>query len=130
MTPSSDRERGGVLRSAKGSIATVLVIVRTRLELLGNEIKEEKLRVIRMLLLALVAAFGLLIGALLTIALLLALYWEHRVVVLGSFTALFFLIGGLAGQAVRHAMNRPDNLFASSMAELQEDLRLIKGGGP
>ncbi|HPT49134.1 MAG TPA: phage holin family protein [Accumulibacter sp.] len=127
MTPSSNHERGGVLGSAKGSIATVLSIVRTRLELLGNEIKEEKLRVVRMLLLALVAAFGLLIGALLAIAWLLALYWEHRVVVLGSFTALFFLIGGLAGQAVRRAMNRPDNLFSSSMAELQEDLHQIKG---
>lgn len=130
MTPSSNHERGGVLGSAKGSIATVLSIVRTRLELLGNEIKEEKLRFVRMLLLALVAAFGLLIGALLTIAWLLALYWEHRVVILGSFTALFFLIGGLAGQAVRSAMNRPDNLFSSSMAELQEDLRQIKGSEP
>ena len=55
--------------------STLLAIAQTRLELLGNEFEIEKLRVLRMLLLAQALMFAMLIVALLATSLLTLWLW-------------------------------------------------------
>ena len=99
---------------------------RTRRELLANEIEVEKIRAIQLLLMAqgLVFCFG--VGIVLAIALLVGVFWEQRLLVLGIFSAIFFALGGFFLARFRAASRRPDKIFAASLAELQEDLHQLK----
>ena len=58
-------------------------------------------------------------------ALLLVLFWDNRVVLLGSFSCLFFVIAGLAYLALKRLTEAPENPFSTSIAELEEDLRRL-----
>lgn len=118
---------GGLLAATKNSAATLLASGRARLELLGNEIREEKIHAVSILLLAQMVAFCLMVGSILTVLLLVVLFWDNRVVVLGGFTALFLAGGGFAYLSLRRSMSDPRRIFASSISELEEDLRQLKG---
>lgn len=121
-TPAS----GGLLAATRNSAATLLASGRTRLELLGNEIREEKLRAVHLLLLSQAVAFCLMISLILAIALLVVVFWDSRVFVLGGFTALFALIDSFAYIALRRAMRRGQSIFATSIAQLGEDLQQLR----
>lgn len=118
---------GGLLAAARKSAATLLASGRTRIELLGNEIREEELRAVNLLLVSLALAFCLMVGTMLAITLSVVVFWDHRVALLGSFTALFFAIGGLTYLALKRALHRPRSIFTSSLSELGEDIRQLKG---
>jgi len=121
-TPAS----GGLLAATRNSAATLLATGRTRLELLGNEIRDEKLRAVHLLLLSQAVAFCLMIGLILAIALLVVVFWDSRMFVLGGFTALFALVGSFAYFALRRAMRRGQSIFATSIAQLGEDLQQLR----
>ena len=118
--------RAGLFAAMKNIAATVLAGGKTRLELLGNEIEEEKLRAMQLILMAqgMVFCFG--VGTLLAVALLTALFWDSRLLVLGASAALFLVGGGVFYAAFKRATHRPEHMFAASIAELQEDLRQLK----
>ncbi|MBK7952806.1 MAG: phage holin family protein [Candidatus Accumulibacter sp.] len=118
---------GGLLAATRNSAATLLATGRTRLELLGNEIKEEKLRAVRVVLLSQVAAFCLMIGTILAVGLLIVVFWDNRLLVLGGFIAFFWAAGGFAYVALRRSLSSTRKPFASSIAELGEDLRQLRG---
>ncbi len=122
-TPGS----GGLLAATRNSAATLLASGRTRLELLGNEIKEEKLRAVRLLLLSQLMAFCLMVGTILTIGLLIVVFWDSRAQLLGAFMVLFFVAGGVAYVALRRSLSSSKRIFAASISELAEDLRQLKG---
>ncbi len=106
--------------------STLLAIAQTRLELLGNEFEIEKLRVLRMLLLAQVLMFAMLIVALLATSLLTLWLWEFRLGVLALCIALFGAAAWWAYRSLMAMVQRPESTFASSLTELQEDLRRLK----
>ena len=87
---SDGRESGGLFAALKSVAATLLASGKTRLELLGNELEEQKLHVIRLFLLfqGLVLCLG--VTVLLVVALITALFWDSRVLVL-SVLLLSFL---------------------------------------
>ncbi len=126
MTSPSQTERVGLLAAARISAATLLTIGRTRLELLGNEIEEKKLRIAQLVMFLLVAAFSLTIAVLLAVVWLVVLFWEARALILGIGTLVFLLIGIYALVSARKATASPDKIFASSPAELDEDVRQLK----
>ena len=115
------------MAATKNSAATLLAAGRTRLELLGNEIREEKLHALRLLLLSQIFEFCLMVGTILAVALLIVVFWDHRVLVLGGFVASFFVVGGFAYVALRRSLHSDRRLFSASIAELGEDLRQLKG---
>ena len=119
-------EQGGLFAALKNIVATLLASGRTRLELLANEIAEEKLHLVRLLLLALGMMFFLAMGLLVLLAFLAVLFWESRLLVLGLGSGFFLLIGFVLYGSFNKAMQRPEQLFAASLAELQEDLRHLK----
>lgn len=126
MSKEQAGANSGLFTALKSIAATLLASGKTRLELLGNEIEEEKLRAIRLLLLAQGMAFCFGVGTLLGVALLTALYWESRLLVLSLCGGFFIVVGGVFFTFFKRSMQRPDKVFSTSITELQEDLRQLK----
>ena len=126
MSESQGGENSGLFAALKNIAATLLASGKTRLELLGNEIEEEKLRAIQLLLMAQAMVFCFGVGAVLAVALLTALFWDSRFLLLGASVAFFLILGGIFYMAFKRATHRPERVFSASIAELQEDIRELK----
>jgi uncharacterized membrane protein YqjE len=96
------------------------------LQLFGNELQTAKLHVLRelSLVLAMVAFAGL--GVVLAVVLVLSLLWDQRVIVLSCLSVLFVGLAVACYALLRRSTVVSDNMFAASLAELQEDLRQLK----
>ena len=101
---------------------SALALLRTRLEILGTEIEEERIRFAGLALAVAAIAFCLQMAVLLFVAFLVVLLWEtHRLASLGTFAA-FFLVAGVVGVLVlKRRLARRPKLFASSLGELMKD---------
>ena len=97
-------------------------IVHTRLELLSNDIAEERAHLTSLLFMGLVSLFLLGLGVVLLTILIAVVFWDsHRLAALGALTAFFLIAGtGLAWFALHKARTRP-RLFEASLAELSKD---------
>ena len=98
----------------------------TRLQLLGNEIQTEKLRILRQLGFAAALMFCAGLAVLLAVALALVLFWDQRVALLSVLTLGFIALAVFFFTALRRASVDAENVFAASLAELQEDLRQLR----
>jgi uncharacterized membrane protein YqjE len=115
-------ESTGLMESLKRLAGTMLAIFQTRLELLSNEMEEERLRIEQMLLYGSVALFFFGLAVMLLTAFFVVLFWDsHRLLVLGGFAALFFVAGLLAWNALRRVAREKSKLFSASLAELADD---------
>lgn len=123
---SESRAIGGLFTALKSIAANLLASGKTRLELLGNEIEEEKLRAIQLLLMAQGMVFCFAVGVLLAVALLAVLFWDSRQLVLGASAALFLVLGGVFYARFKRLTRRQEPVFSASLAELQEDLRQLE----
>lgn len=111
-----------LMESIKRLLSTLTSIVSTRLELLANELQEERLHLTQMLALALFTLFCFGIGVLLLTAFIVVLFWdEHRLAVLGTLSVVFFALGVLATVLLRSKMEAKSKLFSVSLAELAND---------
>lgn len=121
--------RSGLLESVKRLGATIISIASTRLLLLANELQEERLRFTQMLLLAVSALFCIGVGLLLLTALIIIIFWEdHRYMVIGTLSVLFFLGGGISIMLLRGKSQEPSTLFTASLAQLSKDKELLTNG--
>lgn len=112
----------GLMGSARRLLATLVSIASTRLELLANELQEERLRLTQMLLFALCALFCFGMGILLLTVFVVALFWDdHRLAALGALSALFFALGTLVALLLRSKAQSKPRLFSASLAELSKD---------
>jgi hypothetical protein len=92
---------------------------RTRLELLGNDLKEEKLRAVHLLLLSQVVAFCLMVGTILAGRLAgRRVLGQPAASCLGGFTVISSLAAVLPTRLCDVAMRTRSNRFAASIAEL------------
>lgn len=108
--------------SVKRLASTLTSIVSTRLELLANELQEERLRLTQMLLFALFALFCFGIGILLLTVFIVVLFWDDgRLAVLGGLCILFFMLGTLMAMLSRNKAQSKSRLFSASLAELVRD---------
>jgi uncharacterized membrane protein YqjE len=126
MSSSPGSEEAGSLYAAlRKSAVTLVATARTRIELAGNELASERIRLVRLLVLGIAALFCLGVGILLLIGLAVAVYWENRIALLASLAALFTVGGGLLLRAMMRANDR-HQVFAATIAELEEDLRQLR----
>ena len=123
---NADGQSAGLFAALKNIAATLLATGRTRFELLSTELEEEKLRAIRLLIMALAMVFCLGVATLLLVGLLTLLFWDNRTLVIGGFAGLFVVLGFVFYKALAHATQRTEPAFAASLAELEEDLRQLK----
>jgi len=106
---------------------TALGVLRTRLEILGTEIEEERIRFARLALAVAAIAFCLQMAVLLFVIFLVVFFWDtHRLVTLGAFAA-FFLAAGVVGILVlKRRLARRPKMFASSLGEFLKDEERLK----
>lgn len=119
----------GLLASLRRLLATTLEIAQVRLELLGVEFEQEKLRIFDGLLWAAVALLLLGVGLTLLTALLLMLLWDaYRLPALALLSVLF--VGGGIGVArlARSRLSTPGGLVGTSVDELARDREALLRG--
>ena len=117
----------GLLDSARGALAGLMLLGRTRFELFGTELREELARFATLLLgglaLLVLAALGIAFGAL---ALIIGVGEEHRLMAAGL-VAAGFLAGALAaGWGLVRFARAKQRAFDASLTELARDYEAIK----
>jgi uncharacterized membrane protein YqjE len=112
----------GLMESLKRLASTLTSIVSTRLELLANELQEERLWLTQMSLYALFTIFCFGMALLLLTIFIVVLFWDaNRLAVLGGLSILFIVLGTLMANILRvKAKSRP-KLFSVSIAEFSKD---------
>ena len=123
-TPQSSN----LLASLKQLARTFLAILRTRVDILGTELEEERIRFARLLVLAVTVAFFFNAALMLGIAWLVVALWESyhhatigilAVVLLGAALALLLF--------ARHNLKTRPKPFATTLAELAKDRERLSG---
>ncbi len=116
----------GLYESLKTLAATLAAIALTRLDLLSNDLEEERERLVSLLAVMLVGLFCLGVGVLLLAMLVVVAFWDgHRLLVLAGLTTLFLAGGAAAWGVALHKIHTKPRLFAASLAELAKDRRQL-----
>ena len=112
----------GLMESLKRLASTLTSIVSTRLELLANELQEERLWLTQMSLYALFTIFCFGMALLLLTIFIVVLFWDaNRLAVLGGLSILFIVLGTLMANILRVKANSRPKLFSVSIAEFSKD---------
>lgn len=126
-TGSGGAAAPGVFASLRSLAATSVGIVRTRLQLLANDLEEQRVRVLQLVVLAAIALFCGAVAVLLASAwLVIALWDQYRLWTLGVLTAVY-ACGCLIALGVMksRAAERP-KAFSASLSELSRDEELLR----
>jgi len=116
------REATGIVGDIKGIASTGLRAVRTRLELIAIELKEEKVWAVRCLIAAVSALYLLTFGLLLAVfALVVWASEENRPLILGGFAVLFLATGAGAAAWIVSSSKQRSPLFRDTIAVLKGD---------
>jgi uncharacterized membrane protein YqjE len=116
------REAVGAVGDLKGVVSTGLRAVRTRLELLALEVKEEKAWTVRFILVALAALYLLTFGLLLAIlAVVLFAAEENRPAILAICATVFLAAGAGGAVWVTDKAKKRNSLFEETIAVLKGD---------
>lgn len=119
----------GLMGSVRRLLSTLLGIAATRLELLTNELYEERLHLQQMLLFLLSALFCIGMSIMLMTVFIVVLFWDdHRLAVLGGAATLFLVAGVLLVGRLRALARVKSKLFSVSLAELGKDRAHLDGG--
>jgi uncharacterized membrane protein YqjE len=118
---------GGLIESARNTLAGLLDLGRTRFELFGAELREELGRLATTLLgglaVLVLAALGLAFGA---AAIILAAPEANRLAVTVGVAVFFLAAAALAGWQVRRVAAAKPRAFDATLAELESDLKAIR----
>lgn len=123
------REATGIVGDVKGLASTGLRAVRTRLELIAIELKEEKAWAVRFLVVAVAALYLLSFGVLL--AILALVVWaseENRPAILAWFAGAFLVAGGAGVAYILNASKGRTPLFQETIAVLKGDEEALRAG--
>jgi len=125
LTPN-DRPLG-LYASARGLGVTALALLANRLDLLGTEFAEERIRLLSLISYGAAALVLLVTGLVFAAVFMTVAMWDsNRLLVLGVFSALF-LAGGLFALGMTIGFVRTGSkLFAASLAELKKDREALR----
>jgi uncharacterized membrane protein YqjE len=116
------REASNMVGDLRGAASTGVRAVRTRLELLAIELKEEKAWLARFLIVAVAALYLVSFGLVLAVAaLVLFAAEENRPAILGICAAVFVLAGAGAAAYVYASSKKRHPLFQETIAVLKGD---------
>lgn len=117
----------GIMASLRSFAATSVGIARTRLQLLANDLEEQRLRVLQLLVLGALALFCGAVAVLLASAWIVVALWDqHRLWTLAILAAVY--AGGCVAALVvmkSRSAQRP-RAFSASLAELQRDEEMLR----
>jgi uncharacterized membrane protein YqjE len=113
---------GGLRRALAKAGASLLALVRTRIELASVEFSEERQRAVSRIILAVVAATFIAFAVLLASALVVLLFWDtHRIAALAAVTVVHAAIGTGALLRLRADQRTAPTPFAATIAEFERD---------
>ncbi len=128
MSEGPGAREAGLLTSLRGLMSTGLTLAETRLALLGNELEEQKVRIVEGLVLAVAGLFVLGVGVALFCALVLLLFWEgYRLPALALLTVAFVAGGGWLLATARRRLRSEGGPFRASLEELRQDRATVGG---
>lgn len=125
MADEADRQ-GGLLDSLKSLARNFLALAQTRLEILANEIEEQRTLLVREALLGLAALFFAGLGVVFAAIFLLILFWDSRLLIAAVFALLFLAAGATVFaflRAVRASRPRSLSVTAAELARDRESLQ-------
>ena len=130
IDPAGDAPgRGGLFASAKGLLGTGVALLQNRLELLGVELAEERVRLFSVLAYGGAAFLCLAAGLVFLAVFLTVLMWDsNRLLALGVFSALFLGAGVVSLLVAMGLARSGSRLFSASLAELRKDTRTLTSG--
>jgi uncharacterized membrane protein YqjE len=125
MEPSSESSPD-LVSAAKRISQRLFIIAENRLQLAMIEVQEERERVIQAMWLSVaVAAFGLLAGVTLTLALAVAL-WDHSPILAVLVLAAIYLIAALACYARLARLQKNWQTLPSTLDQLRKDRECLE----
>ena len=128
MEPRSATGERKAGESLQALAASMLALVRTRLELAVVEFREERERRKQMALLGIVAGVFFALAALLFALFIVVLFWDsHRVAAAAGVTVAYLAIGLGALASLRRRIREAPAPFEASLAELGRDVEALRG---
>jgi uncharacterized membrane protein YqjE len=122
LTEETKTAYEGLITSIKSIAVTLLVITRTRLELLSTDLEEGWLQFISLLSMVFVTLFCLCFGMVLLAIFVIVLLWDsHRLLILGTLASIFIITGIALGILAKRKLKAMPRLFETSIAELAKD---------
>jgi uncharacterized membrane protein YqjE len=123
------QDQQGLFASTRGLLGTGVTLLHNRLQLLGVELAEERVRLVSMLAYGGAAFLCIAAGLVFLAILLTVVMWEsNRLLALGIFSALV-LGAGIASAALALSLARGGSkLFSASLAELRKDRDTLSAG--
>jgi len=125
-------EGGGLFGSLRRLLDTVLGIAQTRLELIGTELEQEKLRLLGALWQGALALLLLGLALVCALGFVVLLFWDgYRLPAIGVLTLALAGGGAWLMRRARAALRSPEGgLFALSLGELRRDRAGLAGPPP
>jgi len=115
-------QSSGLLASVRALFSTLLGIAHTRLELLANELEEERLHLTRLLVYGLLALFFFGLGVLTLSLLIVVAFWDtHRFAAIVGVSLAHLGIACYCVTSARHLLARKPKLFSATLAEFGKD---------
>ena len=113
---------GGLLVSLRRLVATVLELAQVRLELIGTELEEQKLRILAALVWGALGVLLVGLGLVLLIGCVVLLFSDgYRLQAMAVLTVVFLGGGALALRRASARLESKGGAFAASVAELAKD---------
>lgn len=117
----------GVAASLARVGAELIALLHARAELATVEVEEEVLRYFTFLVLALTALFFMALSVILTVFLLVILFWEDQRIAVLIGTILFLAGCGIyIGMHIRERFRRKPQLLGNTLMELSRDIDALK----
>jgi len=113
--------------SLRSSVATLIDIGATRLELAATEYEEERLRLLRLLISTVATLLLLSMTVLLATTFVIVLVWDsHRLLAIGILTVGFALAALVSAFGWRQRLSKKPAFMAATVAELQRDADALR----
>ncbi len=126
MTDNIRNDNKGLLNTLTTLAATLVHIAHSRLELLSNDLEQDRERLFLLIGLYLVAMFCMVVGLVIAIVLLVFILWDsHRLIALFSVAGFFVVMGLAALSYARHKTKIKPKLFLGSLLELVKDQKQL-----
>ncbi|HVJ41116.1 MAG TPA: phage holin family protein [Dongiaceae bacterium] len=116
-----------LLRLGENLLAIFIEAGRTRIELLTVEFAVERLRVIRMLAMAVVFSIAVLLGLAFASFLVIAFFWDtYRLAAIGGVTIFYAAIAVVMAVLLRRALTTAPAAFANTRDTLERDYLALR----
>jgi uncharacterized membrane protein YqjE len=128
--PSVPASAPGLLATASRLLRVLVSAAETRLGIFGTELQEERIRLTRLLLMAVATLFCLGLGIVLLAVFFVVLFWDsNRLAVLGLLSGLFLGLGVVCAIVLAVVARGHKQAFAETLAVLAKDRENL-GSGP